>query len=69
MTAGHMLIFTLLGLIFVFANSGAIQVGVALGAFAMVSAIMLLELLVAVIQAYIFAMLAAVFIGLMQHEH
>ena len=69
MTAGHMLIFTLLGLIFVFANTGFVQVGVALGSFVMVSAIMLLELLVALIQAYIFAMLAAVFIGLMQHEH
>ena len=69
MTAGHMLIFTLLGLIFVFSNTGAVQVGVAFGSFLMVSAIMLLELLVALIQAYIFAMLAAVFIGLMQHEH
>ena len=69
MIAGHMLIFTLLGLIFVFANSGFVQVGVAFGSFVMVSLIMLLELLVAVIQAYIFAMLAAVFIGLMQHEH
>ncbi len=69
MTAGHMLIFTLLGLIFVFAGTGFVQVGVALGAFVMVSLIMLLELLVALIQAYIFAMLAAVFIGLMQHEH
>ena len=69
MTAGHMLIFTLLGLIFVFANMAFVRYFVAGASFAMVSAIMLLELLVALIQAYIFAMLAAVFIGLMQHEH
>ncbi len=70
MTAGHMLIFSLLGLIFVFASMGPVAQGsVAVGAALMVFAIMILELLVAVIQAYIFAMLSAVFIGLMQHEH
>ena len=31
--------------------------------------IMLLELFVAFLQAYVFALLTAVFIGLMQHEH
>jgi F0F1-type ATP synthase membrane subunit a len=30
---------------------------------------MLLELLVAALQAYVFALLAATFIGLMQREH
>ncbi len=69
MTAGHMLIFTLLGLIFVFANMAIVRYFVAGASFAMVSMIMMLELLIAFIQAYIFAMLAAVFIGLMQHEH
>ena len=33
------------------------------------SAIMVLELFVAFLQAYVFALLRAVFIGLMQHEH
>lgn len=69
MTAGHMLIFSLLGLIFVFSNMAIAKFFVAGASFGMVSAIMLLELLVAFIQAYIFAMLSAVFIGLMQHEH
>ncbi|MEZ4417410.1 MAG: F0F1 ATP synthase subunit A [Gemmatimonadota bacterium] len=69
MTAGHMLIFSLLGLIFVFQSYVVARWFVAGASFAMVSAIMLLELLVALIQAYIFAMLSAVFIGLMQHEH
>ncbi len=69
MTAGHMLIFSLLGLIFLFQSYVVARWFVAGASFAMVSAIMLLELLVALIQAYIFAMLSAVFIGLMQHEH
>lgn len=69
MTAGHMLIFSLLGLIFVFGEATGWRELVGLGAFAMTSAIMMLELLVAFIQAYIFAMLSAVFIGLMQHAH
>lgn len=69
MTAGHMLIFSLLGLIFTFQSYVIARWFVAGASFTMVSAIMLLELLVAVIQAYIFAMLSAVFIGLMQHEH
>ena len=31
--------------------------------------VMMLELIVAFLQAYVFALLSAVFIGLMQHEH
>ena len=34
-----------------------------------VTGIMLLELFVGVLQAYVFALLSAVFIGMMQHEH
>ncbi len=69
MTAGHVLIFSLLGFIFLFGHIAFVRWAVAAGSYALVSAIMLLELLIAVIQAYIFAMLSAVFIGLMQHEH
>ena len=36
---------------------------------ALVTGIMLLELFVAVLQAYVFALLSSVFIGMMQHEH
>ena len=36
---------------------------------ALVVGIMLLELIVAFLQAYVFALLSSVFIGLMQHEH
>jgi len=64
MTAGHFVILALLGLIFIFASWG-----VAVGSVAFVLFMMLLELLVAFLQAYIFALLTSVFIGLMQHEH
>ncbi len=69
MTAGHVLIFSLLGFIFLFGHVAFIRWAVAAGSYALVSAILVLELLIAVIQAYVFAMLSAVFIGLMQHEH
>jgi F-type H+-transporting ATPase subunit a len=64
MTAGHFVILALLGLIFVFAN-WVVAGGVVLFVLFMMS----LELLVAFLQAYIFALLTSVFIGLMQHEH
>ncbi|MGH6885383.1 MAG: F0F1 ATP synthase subunit A, partial [Geminicoccales bacterium] len=64
MTAGHFVILALLGLVFVF-ESWVIAGGTVL----FVVFMMCLELLVAFLQAYIFALLTAVFIGLMQHEH
>jgi len=64
MTAGHFVILALLGLIFVFGNWL-----VAGGTVLFVLFMMCLELLVAFLQAYIFALLTSVFIGLMQHEH
>ena len=70
MTAGHFVILSLLGLIFLFGSGNPfIRWGVAGGSVAFVLFMMLLELLVAFLQAYIFALLASVFIGMMQHEH
>ncbi len=70
MMAGHTLGLSLLGLIFMFASAGAIVAGgVTVASIGMVSGIMLLELFVAFLQAYIFAMLTAVFIGLIRHAH
>ena len=70
MTAGHFVILALLGLIFVFGTAApAIRYGVAVGSVAFTLFMMCLELLVAFLQAYIFALLTSVFIGLMQHEH
>ena len=70
MTAGHFVILSLFGIIFLFGNLpyGA-NWGIALTTAALVTAIMMLELFVAFLQAYVFALLTAVFIGLMQHEH
>ena len=64
MTAGHFVILALLGLIFIFGSWV-----VAVGSVAFVTFMMLLELLVAFLQAYIFALLTSVFIGMMQHAH
>jgi F-type H+-transporting ATPase subunit a len=70
MTAGHFVILVLLGLIFVFGTAPpVIRYGVAVGAVGLTLFMMLLELLVAFLQAYIFALLTSVFIGLMRHEH
>jgi F-type H+-transporting ATPase subunit a len=65
MVAGHFVILALLGLIFV------ISPWVALGAVPMALGIFLLELFVALVQAYIFTMLSALFIGagLASHGH
>ena len=69
MTAGHTLVLSLLGIIFVFANMTLGRWGIAAGSVAMSSAIMVLEVFVAFLQAYIFAMLTAVFVGLIRHAH
>ena len=69
MTAGHTLIFTLGGLIFIFMNVLAAAAGVAVASTLMATAVMMLEVVVAFLQAYIFALLTAVFVGLICHAH
>lgn len=69
MTAGHFVILALLGLIFLFGNVAIIKWVVAGGSVFFVLFMYALELFVAFLQAYIFALLTSVFIGLMQHEH
>jgi F-type H+-transporting ATPase subunit a len=67
MLAGHIVIFFLLGLIFMLGNPLVAFVSVP---FAM--GIYLLELFVAFVQAYVFTMLSALFIGMsvaMGHHH
>jgi F-type H+-transporting ATPase subunit a len=64
MTAGHVVIFALLGLIFFVAKSFVIAPLPLIGAVA----ISLLEVLVAFLQAYIFTLLSAVFIGAAVHQ-
>ena len=69
MTAGKILILSLLGLVFVFAELAAARWGVAGGAILMASAITILKVFIAFLQAFIFSMLTAVFIGLIRHAH
>lgn len=64
MTAGHIIILSLIGLTFLFHS-------VIVGAFVTVPFslfVFLLEIFVALLQAYIFTTLSAVFIGMMVHE-
>jgi len=69
MTAGHTLVLSLLGMIFMFANLALGKWAVAGASVGMVLGVMVLEIFVAFLQAYIFAMLTAVFIGLIRHAH
>ena len=71
-TAGHIIILSLIGLIFVFGNSGESLGGATIGAIvggAFTAFMNLIELLVAFLQAFIFAMLAASYIGAAVEEH
>jgi len=63
MTAGHIVILALLGLIFILKTYVVIPVSISFALF-----IYLLEILVALIQAYIFTMLSSLFIGMAYHQ-
>jgi F-type H+-transporting ATPase subunit a len=67
MTAGHAVVLALTGLMVVATAASAFWVIPA--PLVMATAIMILEIFVALLQAYIFAMLSAVFIGLIRHAH
>lgn len=64
MTAGHVLLLAIIGLIFVFGSWAFAAAPVV-----MAVALTFLEIFVAFLQAYIFALLTAVFIGLIMHAH
>ncbi len=63
MTAGHIVIFALLGLIFILKTYVVVPVSISFALF-----IYFLEILVALIQAYIFTMLSSLFIGMAVHQ-
>ncbi|NNC94545.1 MAG: F0F1 ATP synthase subunit A [Chitinophagales bacterium] len=70
-TAGHIIILSLVSLIFVFGELGKNMGGAALGAGIAIPFVLfmnLIELLVAFLQAFIFTILSAVFIGLAVEE-
>jgi F-type H+-transporting ATPase subunit a len=64
MTSGHVLVLALLGLIFLFQSWA-----VGFAAAALATGVMLLEVFVAFLQAFVFTLLTSVFIGLMRAEH
>ncbi|MDF1501433.1 F0F1 ATP synthase subunit A [Roseisolibacter sp. H3M3-2] len=63
MTAGHIVVLALIGLIFLFRGPASTA------PFLAASAIMVLELFVAFLQAFIFALLSSVFIGQIREAH
>ncbi|MBI5730397.1 MAG: F0F1 ATP synthase subunit A [Ignavibacteriales bacterium] len=63
MTAGHIVILALLGLIFILHTYVVVPVSISFALF-----IFLLEILVALLQAYIFTMLSGLFIGMAVHQ-
>jgi F-type H+-transporting ATPase subunit a len=69
MTAGHIVVLAFMGLFFMFAGGGGMGALVGLAPLAMAVAIMLLELFVAFLQAFIFTLLSAVFIGQIREAH
>ena len=64
MTSGHVLVLALIGLTFLF-QSYAVGIGASL----LATGVMVLELFVAFLQAFVFTLLTSVFIGLMRQEH
>lgn len=69
MTAGHFVILSLLGVIFLFGQVHGWNWGIGVMTSLLVVCVMCLELFVALLQAYVFALLSAVFIGLILHQH
>ena len=64
MTAGHVVMMSIIGLIFVFKNYFATGAFIGLSLF-----LSILELLVAALQAYIFTMLSSLYFGAAKEEH
>jgi F-type H+-transporting ATPase subunit a len=64
MTSGHVLVLALLGLIFLFQSWA-----VGFAAATLATGVMVLEVFVAFLQAFVFTLLTSVFIGLMRAEH
>jgi F-type H+-transporting ATPase subunit a len=64
MSAGHIIIISLIGLIFIFKSIAVSPISIAFALF-----IDVLECLVAFLQAYVFTMLTALFIGSAVEEH
>jgi F-type H+-transporting ATPase subunit a len=69
MTAGHFVILALFGMIFLFGHVALWRWAIGVGSAALVLGVMSLEIIVALVQAYVFALITAVLIGVNQHAH
>ena len=71
MTGGHIAILAILSFVFIFAEQFGPGAGIGIGLFSVTtaSAISVLEVIVVFVQAYVFTLLTAVFIGMAIHAH
>jgi F-type H+-transporting ATPase subunit a len=71
MTGGHIAILAILSFVFIFAQQFGPAAGIGVGVFsvATATAIAVLEVIVVFVQAYVFTLLTAVFIGMAIHAH
>ena len=72
MTGGHIALLAIMSFVFIFAELYGRAVGVGIGAFFVVPLAVLisgLEMIVILVQAYVFTLLSAVFIGMAIHAH
>jgi F-type H+-transporting ATPase subunit a len=71
MTGGHIAILAILSFVFIFAQQFGPGAGMGVGVFSLATAVAIsvLEVIVVFVQAYVFTLLTAVFIGMAIHAH
>ena len=71
MTGGHIAILAILSFVFIFAEQFSPAAGMGVGVFSLATAVAIsvLEVIVVFVQAYVFTLLTAVFIGMAIHAH
>jgi F-type H+-transporting ATPase subunit a len=71
MTGGHIAILAILSFVFIFTDLFGPTAGMGIGVFSLVLAVLIsaLEIVVVLVQAYVFTLLSAVFIGMAIHAH
>jgi F-type H+-transporting ATPase subunit a len=71
MTGGHIAVLAILSFVFIFTDLFGPGAGMGIGVFSLVLAVLIsaLEIIVVLVQAYVFTLLSAVFIGMAIHAH
>jgi F-type H+-transporting ATPase subunit a len=71
MTGGHIAILAILSFVFIFNQQFGPAAGMGIGVFSLALAALIsaLEIIVVLVQAYVFTLLSAVFIGMAIHAH